>query len=390
MTINEITKTNTSHTKIIDSNIYCFNIIVLKTKYFNNECEILLKIIKNIKINNKKANKNETEKLVSSIRSDFKKDINEYRLFDNFKTVYQHYVKKKIQKNWDRSDCVIFHTKENTSLINYDNILDNKSNFEAGNTYAKNHTFDIYGDDYFIYLEDGIVTILEKFFERIIEKYNSCNLMEVKEQKEKNIIKYFFTPYLTNRIEKYQNFSINIYKNYNKSNSITYFLQKELKEYMEKYRCFVNNEHDNKYNLTSDWIEYLFYSDIYDECALSISRPVIMPYSPTKALFIFDNTSLKYFEKYPFDKKDFLLNTLLGIIDKMNNLQDNELMLDDYYKFDTLIRLADKKNTIDLIQTLNVFFEKNILQNGHFKNLSHEIINIWRMKNMENISAKIN
>lgn len=87
---NEITEIVSNHEKIIDSNIYKFQIVILKTKYFSEKNETLLKIIKNVTINNKKAIKKDTELLVQSIREDKDNIQNKYSQFDNFKTVKQH------------------------------------------------------------------------------------------------------------------------------------------------------------------------------------------------------------------------------------------------------------------------------------------------------------
>lgn len=400
---NEVIETKTSHEKRIKDNIYNFDISVLSTGYFNNKNETLLKTIKNIKVNGVESNKKQTETLVFSIREDAKKYINEYSAFDSFKTENQHYVKNQIQKNWDKSDCVIFEMKGDviddkifdfslteTSLINYDNIPHNKSKFESNKTFVKKYTFDIYGEDYFIYLEDGIVTILEKLFERIIDEYSSDDLMEIKKTKEINIMKYFFVPYLSNRIENYQEFAINIASNYNIPKVITNFLELKSKNFSKNYKIFVKNSYDNLFNLTSDWIEYLFYVDLYDECAINLSRPVIMPYSPTKALLIIDDVALKYFKKYQFDKEDFLINAILGIIDKMiNTSDDGEEIVGNHYKFDTLIRLADKKNTMQIMDTLNNLNNSSLVENGKFKELSHKIVTIWRDKNLGSILAEM-
>lgn len=400
MIINEVNEKITSHTKHIDSDIYTFEIIVLRTKYFNNENEILSKMIKNIKVNEKKANKNETSILVASIRADAKEGVTEYKSFDSFKTENQHYVKNKIQKNWDKSDCVIFQIKDDvtdkeildysltgTLLINYDNISHDKSQFESNNTFVKKHTFDIYGDDYFIYLEDGIVTVLEKLFERIIGEYSYGDLREIKNTKETNIIKYFFTPYLDNRIENYHKFAININKDYKEPKVITDFFEKEIEKSLKNLKCFIKNADDNIFNLTSDWIEYLFYSQLYEECAAHFARPVIMPYSPTKALFILDEASLQYFKKYTFDKEDFLLNVILSIIDKRLNTSGDEVVFPErHYEIDTLIRLADKKNTEEIVNMFNNYF---LVKDFNLKKLSLSISTYWINKNMQNINENI-
>lgn len=400
MIINEVNEKITSHTKHIDSDIYTFEIIVLRTKYFNNENEILSKMIKNIKVNEKKANENETSILVASIRADAKEGVTEYKSFDSFKTENQHYVKNKIQKNWDKSDCVVFQIKGDvtdkeildysltgTLLINYDNISHDKSQFESNNTFVKKHTFDIYGDDYFIYLEDGIVTVLEKLFERIIGEYSYGDLREIKNTKETNIIKYFFTPYLDNRIENYHKFAININKDYKEPKVITDFFEKEIEKSLKNLKCFIKNADDNIFNLTSDWIEYLFYSQLYEECAAHLARPVIMPYSPTKALFILDEVSLQYFKKYTFDKEDFLLNVILSIIDKRLNASGDEIVFPEHhYKIDTLIRLADKKNTEEIVNMFNNYF---FAKDFNLKKLSLSISTYWINKNMKNINENI-
>lgn len=396
---NEIDEIVSKHKKIIGSNIYKFEIVILKTKYFSEKNEILLKIIKNVTINNKKARKKDTEILVQSIRDDANKISNEYSQFDNFKTVKQHYVKDKIQKNWNKSNCLIFkisgqiidnkifdNTFSDTKLVDYNDINGNKKLFESKETYVKENTFDIFEKNYFVYLEDGIVTILEKFFEKIIEDNISHKNIEITDNKIINVISYFFQPYLYNRVKNYKNFANYIKENYKKYNAITNFFDNQLMNSHRSYKCFITNESEDIFNLTSDWIEYLFYSELYDECAYNAVRPCIMPYSPKNALFIIDIDGMNYFKKHPFDKEDFLLNTLLGLVDKrMNTSGDEKKIANEYYKTDTLIRLADLENKEYITNKFNTTKISQMVLGGDFKALSHVIVGYWRLKNIKNI-----
>ena len=235
-------------------------------------------------------------------------------------------------------------------------------------------------------MEDGIVTILEKFFEKIIKDNLSYKNIEIIDTKNVDIISYFFKPYLYSRVENYKKFARYIKENYKKSNPITNFFDNEIKNNRRSYKCFINNASEDIFNLTSDWIEYLFYSELYDECAYKAFRPCIMPYSPKNALFIIDINGMNYFEKYPFDKEDFLLNTLLVLIDKrMNTSGDEKKIANEHYKKDTLIRLADLENKEYITNKFNTKKISDMVKLGDFKGLSHCIVGYWRHKNKKNI-----
>lgn len=390
-------KNNESLTDFIGNDFYTFDIVTLTTKYFSDKDEILLKIIKNIKVNGNKPNKLNIEKLVAKIRDDrfITGSGNKYKKYNNLQTVKQHYVKNSIQQNWNNSDCVLFKINgltikdnkafdenlENTMLVDYDDINhDDKKHFEPKSTYVKDFTFDFYGEDYFLYLEDGIVTILEKLFERTIENNIESKILELSDDKIKNVMSYFFTPYLKNRITEYQDFALFIFKNYKNTNAITAFMSNK----KSLLKLFIINNDFDCFNLTSDWIEYLYYTDLYDECAYNWSESLIMPYSPKTALLFFDTTSLKYFKKYPFDKEDFLINTILSIVDKRMNASDTTLIANDYYQANTLIRLATSGNKLYINSNFNNKIIYNLLKQGNFKKISHIIVKYWRNKNIKN------
>lgn len=350
---------------VINNKNYKFYYTIVKIDFFNQKELIFYKKIFLDTVENKKASNQDLNTLISHLRKN-KQDFKDIEIA----TVKQHFVKKEIQEKWEH--FVFFaEDKKNKEKVFLYSKEENKT-INKKNSFVVSSTFDIFNDNCFFYLEDGIVTILERYFEKIMQNNKTYSFSN----EEEMLNEYFFVPHLDNRITKYKKF-ISLVEDNNNINDI-------IKKSFENNKSFILEFEDNVFCLSFNWVEEFLLGEIYED--ISWNNISIMPFSPKKALVIAEEEVISKIQKYKLKELDFLINSFINFLRlKRNEINKgtfnlSEFLLDNngllfcnnekiLYEFKKMIISKDYNNLNEtedfLIFSWREINAKNIIDNYH-------------------------
>lgn len=358
----------------IDDNIFSFDYEIVKTNYFNgSKNETLYKAIKNIKKDDNIANEEDIKNLINYIRNSKEHELNKDIITEN-----QHYTKSAYQNNFDSFICFAKNTKTQKHQIIFSEDISTTIN--SKNIFVSKNTFDLIYKNNFIYLEDGLVTILEKFFENYISNNIENNL------KNKQIISFFLVPYLVSRKEKYNNFIIHCFLN----NNDNYTIEKFLSNQNVIDNIIILDKKNPNFSLYCNFIEEFKISLLYEN--LDWEECNLIPISPDKALLLCNNQPFEYIKKYGLKEADYIINSLINFIGYISRYDLEE---EDYQTKNEFIYINSKGQRYQLNKSFLIWINnkelipfckelKKIKSQKKLEKFSDKLIDYWRhIKNEE-------
>lgn len=339
----------------INDNIFNFEYQIIKSDYFNNSEDTIFKVLKNIKINQTKANKEEIKLLISYIKEN---NILELEIKEENK-----YLSNSNIKNNKNFICLSKNTKtQNIELLFSKKInIDFKYNKENENKFLSDFIF----DNHYFYLNDGLSIFLDIFIKNIFLKEEFNN-------KDKIILSYFFKPSKDIREKNYINFIKYCFINNMTNNSIdTFFRDKNILNNI----LIIENDY---FNYSHDYIENFLLYLLQDE--LNWSECYFISNFKGKAILLCEDELFFTLKEEKLEQNDFIFNSLINMMNKC----------EDFNKTNKNIISIQHKNKEYLIDTnLMVIFNDDelFLQLKHlkFKNIMSfygKLITIW--KNLKN------
>lgn len=263
----------------------------------------------------------------------------------------QHYLKKEVQDRWEKK--IIIHNKKNNHIFSGFELLES-SLFSTTKIGTSDHTFTYFDNNFIVYNENGIVTLIE----RIICDYEKKQI----NNELGKLITTFCSGNLDERIKKIDNLSKEIgkyvisNKNNNQDLNIDNLLkkilnhkQKKIKIYKSKKDVFsLNNEWSTKINLEG----------------LNWKSRNIIPISPKTAIIVADDDNVlnyifscfKKFEKYNKLSVFLLLNAMLNEMERLYKLDEQKGQFISSYFKNTIIGIPD-------IESYNIIKDKLPIEN---------------------------
>ncbi len=248
----------------------------------------------------------------------------------------QHYLKQEVQDRWEKK--IIIHNKKNNHIFSGFELLESKL-FSTNKIGTSDHTFTYFDNDFIVYNENGIVTLIEKTI---------CDYEKEKINNElSKLISTFCSGNLDERIKKIDDLSKKIgkyiisNKNHNQEVNIDNLLKKILNDKPKKIEIYKSEK--DIFSLNNEW------STKINLEGLNWKSRNIIPISPKSAIIVADDKNvLNYifssFEKFEKENKlsiFLLLNAMLNEMERLYNLDEqNGQFISSYFK-NTIIGIPD-------------------------------------------------